>query len=132
MKTEAWRYATPEQRNLWNIARVLIAYNTITPLFYQGPIAGSEFETFNAAKVYLCLEFKATGALGAVGASVSNIMTYNMANGAMFSFGNNIVYWDGAIKHGANFAECKNFWFSRIVRQQYVDMVFNGYRLTIV
>lgn len=58
MKSIDWKNATPEQILLWKHASALIAWNTLTPLHYTGLIAGSEFETYAATKLYIALELE--------------------------------------------------------------------------
>ena len=58
MNSVDWKNATPEQKNLWKYASSLIAYTTITPLFYNGPLVGSEFSVYNAGNNCICLDYE--------------------------------------------------------------------------
>lgn len=134
MKTLDWKNATPEQINLWNLCNGLIAWTTITPLYYEGAIAGSEFLTYNAGKLYIALDCKITATTIISGGSAF-VALYNMANALSIVLYNIFPYWnttavDAWYEH--NQIESKNFWFSRIVDGGiYNRILFNGYRLNV-
>ena len=134
MRTVLWKNATPEQINFWNLCNGLLAgWNTITPLFYQGAIAGSEFLTYNVAKLYIALELDvSTGT--AIGVNECHVNLHNMADAAIIRFKNNSIALTAA--DVANFAGntlfLKNVYFSRIDVFTYDSMRFNGYRLNVV
>lgn len=133
MNTQDWKLATPQQRNLYRYASGLIAFNSVTPVFYSGLIAGSEFLVYNAGKVYICLDVMfATNASTNPAAYIIN--TYDMANAVNGALMNNRVYWDTvtpAPKFGGINMNVKNFWFSRIVANNFNYIIFNGYRLNV-
>lgn len=135
MKTEYWKNATPEQINLWNIASALIAWNTITPIYYCDVIAASEFTVYNAAKLYIALELEVGSKLDGTG-NESTIYLYNMADALMFYTRNIDAYWDGtaaAARYCYNTIFLKNHYFSRLqMLFTPTYMKFNGYRLTTV
>ncbi len=102
-------------------------------LFYQGAIAGSEFVTYNALKLYVAInvEFGTDAALGtALNNHVAlyddgNVLFFTMRNIALvgdvtdnFTFPNNVV--------------SGNLYFSRIVVTGYEFMRFDGYRVTLI
>jgi hypothetical protein len=127
MNTDLWRNATPEQINLWNIAKTKIAYTTITPLFFEGSLAATEFLTYNAGKIYIALEL----VFGTIGSSAAygTVEVRDEADAINFYLGNSLCYWDGALKYSVHQAEIKNIWFSRITPTVYSRMKFNGYRI---
>ena len=133
MITDSWKNATPEQINLWKYAKGLIAYNTITPIYYSGLIAGSEFLTYAATKLYVCLSLHVS--FCAVSVNVPNILIYNEANVAIENMAKFVAFWDAtaaAVKYTGTSGYKNNFYFGRIVPTTYVNMSFNGYKLTIV
>jgi len=133
MNTRDWENANAEQRNLWHIAQTLIVYTTITPVFFQGIITGSEFETYNAGKVYLCLDFNYCWA-GPTSPGCDLINIYNMANVIIVQKLLGVPYWDvtaAAVKWTGFNIDIKNFWFSRITSTYGGSFIFNGYRLNV-
>lgn len=132
MKTISWRNATPAQINAWNIVRALIAWTTITPICIDVLIAGSEFLTYNAGKLYLALDFN-VGYPTTVAAD-GFLYTYDQANAIMGCYNNVNNYWDVTAvlrKATLNSMVLNNIWFSRIVSGNYTYLHFNGYRLNV-
>jgi hypothetical protein len=132
MNSVDWKNATPEQKNLWKYASSLIAYTTITPLFYNGPLVGSEFSVYNAGKLYIAID----GFCSAGGVSVvrGQVLLYDMANAITMSIENNSLVWNvttAAINYQIDTAYIKNNWFSRISLVAYNYICFNGYRLNV-
>jgi hypothetical protein len=135
MKTIDWRNATPEQINLWNVASALIAFNTITPIYFMGAIAASEFLIYNAGKIYIALEVEfsynsATSAAPPVG----QIVAYDSMDIARTHFSNVLPAWDttaAAMEYCTMNYFKKNIYFSRIAATLYTSMIFNGYRLNV-
>ena len=93
MITQDWKNATPEQMNLWNLCNGLIAWNTITPLYYCGAVAGSEFLVYAATKIYICLEF-CVNKTAAASATVGQAQFYDVANAVFMFTQNNAIGWD--------------------------------------
>jgi hypothetical protein len=126
---------TPEQRILWNYASALIAYTTITPLVYTGAVAGSEFLTYNAGKLYIALELHCQySGCSAAAAAGCQCDLYNMANALMFCSANGVQAWDttaAVFKYITNNSVIKNVWFARVVVSIYNVMKFIGYRLNV-
>lgn len=136
MNTFDWRNATPAQINLWKAVSAIWPFqpfvDTLTPLYFCGPIAGSEFLTYNANKIYLCLEgiisgssyvFQAGGgytALYDMGDAVKGILTNECGSLNVTSDGFNYILLPISVK---------NIWFSRIALTTYNNLCFNGYRL---
>jgi hypothetical protein len=120
-----------EQINLINFAQNLLAWNTITPVYYKGIFAGSEFTVYAATKCYICLKLQASSRnIGGGGWAI--VTSYNMANAIDCYFSNNVAYWDvvgAAPVYRPQFLRIENIWFSRLDVATYTDIVFNGYRL---
>lgn len=135
MNTIDWKNATPEQINLWKLVNGLIAWTAITPLYYQGVIAGSEFLTYDAAKLYIALELETStnDAISAI--TVPDLALYNEANAINFYLRNLDSVCDTAgptVFYWGNNASIKNVYFGRILPTGYDYMKFNGYRLDII
>ena len=101
-------------------------------LYYDGLIAGSEFETYAATKMYICLEFSA-GILAAniSGAVTAYISFYDEANAISFSLNNLATAFSAASIYVINNVTNSNDDFSRIVTANYTYMKFIGYRVTL-
>lgn len=135
MNSSDWKNATVEQKILWNHAKTKIAYTTITPIFYQGGVAGSEFVNFFASKLYIALEVVLSNDT-AVGAGVPcGVYLYNELD-ALASYNFNLsTYWDPTVtavqKNVSNQLEIKNTYFSRLFVNNYAYIKFIGYRLNV-
>jgi len=133
MNTPNWKNATPEQLNLWNIAKTKIGYSSITPLYFMGSIAGSEFNTYDANKIYISLEsiFSCTGGTNA---NFGEVTLYDEINVSRTIVANNAPFWQVTMAGDyfqINPVALKNVWFSRISGALYDVMIFNGYRLNV-
>ena len=114
MQTISWKNESPERKILWDYASALIAYSTITPLYFQGLIAGSEFLTYNAGKLYIALQLN-VGFGGIPNATIFYFRRYNMADVSMSDITNSCTYWDttaAAPKHVGNLIQLTNTWFN--------------------
>jgi len=134
MINKDWQNFTPQQRLLWNYASSLIAYNTITPLYYQGAIAGSEFLIYAATKLYIALDVKFGGGTYGIGV-IPSITTSDEADGVNGYFTNVSAFYDSVLPDyifAGKTLVVNNIFFSRFAAFDYTHMVFNGYRLSIV
>jgi hypothetical protein len=104
----------------------------VEPLYYDGLIAGSEFETYAATKMYISLQF-AGGILAAniSGAVTAYISFYDEANAISFSLNNLANAFNVASIYVVNNVFNRNDDFSRIVTAGYTYMKFLGYRVTL-
>lgn len=121
-------------RMIWNnvIEPWAAPMYTITPLFYQGAIAGSEFLTYNVNKSYLCASCYFNPQFGIVG-TFSPMIFYDLANAGFdyFSAATN-AYNSTTLVRELNIIslEYKNLYFSRLVAgASYVTIKFIGYRI---
>jgi hypothetical protein len=129
-----WKNSTPEQNNLWKKAFSLNAFTTVTPLYYVGVIAGSEFETYNAGKLYVALELISWPVNAIPVSPIGGLQIYDQLNAYMTTLVNCTLIWDAtaaAYKGTIQGVEYHNFYFSRVTKNLAENMKFNGYRLTI-
>lgn len=122
-----------EAQILWSHLNTTFTITAVVPLFYEGTIAGSEFLTYAATKLYLCLECT-LGAGGGGGTTGERVDFYNAANAVFFLsrlllpcfHTGTLVMW-GIVSD----VTIKNFYFSRLLSSgQYLYLLFKGYRLT--
>jgi hypothetical protein len=134
--------ASPELVNMLNSFYSVFdsraaANRTITnvvPLYFAGAIAGSEFVTYAATKMYIALKFGASHSSGLAGGSVGYMQFNNEADAAQWYMSNNALLLNGAAnQYSALTAFQYNFYFSRIgASNSYTNLHFNGYRITLV
>ena len=131
MNSNDWKNATPEQKNIWRYVRTLIAYNTITPIYYMGAIAASEFLTYNVGKLYFALEM---GFSYDSGGGPCYGWLYNQANVLSYTLQINTISYNTTIStmvFNGNTVETKNKYFGRVANQIFNQFYFNGYRLNV-
>ena len=134
MITQDWRHATPEQKNLWRLASALLAYDTITPVQYEGPIIGGGFNVYAATKMYIALELTFFSVIGLTPA-LAYVNLTGTAGATQIQVSNNRPVWDttaAAMRYMGSQIDLKNLWFFSLAPTSYVDMRFNGYRLDII
>lgn len=108
----------------------------VEPLVFQNAIAGSEFLTYDATKLYIGLEFSLSESGGAVHTATPNIVLYNETNAAFYYYYDIIgAYWNGATA-AVNYVRTntlthKNKYFSRMVVTYHTQLYFNGFRITL-
>jgi hypothetical protein len=131
MNSIEWQGATPEQYNLWDkVIPLLVGVQTITPLFFIGAVAASEFLTYDVKKLYIALEL--SSGQYTLAAAVNIIALFNEANVQSYTTCNLVPAWDttaALMKYANNEILLKNVYFSRLTCGQYIR--FNGYRITI-
>jgi hypothetical protein len=137
MNTLAFKNASPATQEAYNglvaaIAAVPASVSAIVSLGYVGAVAGSEFETYAATKVYFCLEIDWIGHV-AGGATIPSVQYYNLANvlwGRYHPIG--LVWWTGAAVNydGSPLMTNQNLWFSKIIAGVYTHLKFIGYKIT--
>lgn len=105
----------------------------VEPFSYKQAIAGSEFLTYAATKLYIA--FKIGVSSNQTIYTLAPVLDcYNEANAIDYRVFNTSSYWDGtlaAVRYLPNYLEIKNFWFSRIVSNYYLYMYFIGLRVTL-
>jgi len=129
---EIIRAASPSEKVLWQQVFLFCGERAaVRQLYYQGVIAGSEFLTYNANKLYVCLELDLNNGL-----NYSNIQPYarfyNNANAISLYGGVKDGVWNAtaaAIYSTGNDILKTNLIFSRIEVGVYSDMKFIGYRV---
>jgi hypothetical protein len=135
MKNVNWNNATPEEFNAWQFASGLIAYNTLLPFYYNGVIAGSEFLTYAATKIYFGLSVVFSNSSAAAGAGAGLETFYDKNDVIMSYYVNSYPVWDttaAALKYVRASYSLKNIAFSRLAATASTHIIFNGYKLLIV
>lgn len=105
----------------------------VEPLFYTGAIAGTEFLTYAATKLYLCYntEFSRPENILDV---VPNVYLYNEADAISFNLVNGTTIFN-TVTNVPNFGQLNvsrnNCYFSRVAVANYLYIIFNGYRVTL-
>jgi hypothetical protein len=127
--------ATPAQRILWNHLFLKFGERiALSQLYYQGPVAGSEFLTYNARKMYFALQYEHGGACGS-GANAGYTNFYSETNVINFIISNDKMIWDAtaaAPRYLVNTAIAENVIFSKILVSGTLTYIrFHGYRITI-
>lgn len=133
MNSVDWKNASPALKNLWRIVSTKIAYTTITPLYFMGTFAGSEFITYNANKIYIALNLIMDSVFGGAGA-YANITLYDEVNALKMVLGFGSLSYDPvapAFHALSNSYRHENIWFSRLVPGGTANFIFNGYRLNV-
>lgn len=127
------RTACPATRNLCEWLDTQFNITAIDRLYYQGNIAGSEFLTYAATKLYLALGL--SHSIGTSGVGNPGFTIYNELNVIVYYSGIASVYYDTSIP-GVRSSTLSAphdvpLYFSRVVAVGIAQMKFNGYRLTI-
>jgi hypothetical protein len=132
MLTNYWNSATIGQKLLWKkIIAIFGVPNTITPLHFQGAIAGSEFLTYDANKVYLAFDLGFVDISGD-DTTISTITVHGLADAIVYYFYNTQLVYNGAtIRYIANNIFVSDVYFYRIETSRFSRMMFNGYRFNM-
>lgn len=128
------RNATPETLVLWNHLRNTFVITAVAPVYYQGALAGSEFLTYAANKLYFCLSISAHVTQSQDAAMGGYVKFYDQTNAFDFSIQNISAYWNStsATLRGVQLdVEKRDFFFSRFTYLIYSEITFIGYRLTL-
>lgn len=101
-------------------------------LYYDGIIAGSEFETYAATKMYICLEM-AIGVLAAniSGAATAYVSIFDETNTIEMSLNNLATAFSAASIYVINTLWHTNDNFARLATVGYTYLKFTGYRVTL-
>ena len=135
--------ATPEQIILINWLYANFDYSTagsglnrhianVEEFFYDGVIAGSEFLTYAATKLYLCFSLFASGTH--TGANALYFSTYDAANALKGYLNANTGVYDTTTPGNEYLClnwQWENFYFSRLTVVTLTYMRFIGYRFTL-
>jgi hypothetical protein len=128
--------------NSQKLANIINAIDTLAlgvpayhRLHYEGLLAGSEFLTYAADKLYIALSVEFSQALGVPLVSNAGAILYDEANAANSYFIDNVAaYWDAT---AAAYKVCRTcslvhhlLWFSRVTVTYWTNIIFNGYRIT--
>jgi hypothetical protein len=124
------RNATPEFLYQWNMLRLTFRPVTYTPIYYAGNIAGSEFQTYNAKKLYFALQLS----LDYVGdtAGPGSTQLFDETNNVYKLCGKVIPWWNGvAARYFQLEYNTTAVRFSKLDFGNYTRMIFTGYRLQL-
>ena len=131
---EIIKAANPTQKLLWQQVRLIVGENSAVQQFsYMGAIAGSEFLTYSANKLYLALELW----MGHGNISVNQFVhtLYDQTNTVSYIDSACMPYYDGtaaAVRYMPISSKLDNVWFSRVATTGlYSYMKFLGYKLTM-
>lgn len=137
--------ATPEQITLINWFYSQFDYSVagsglnrhianVEPVFFTGAIAGAEFATYAATKLYICFTMVAAATGAAAQATVQMVTIYDPANAAMMYLHKNYPMYEpvaAASWYTRPTTILNNFYFSRVGFTGYANLIFNGYRITL-
>jgi hypothetical protein len=134
---------TPEQRILVsqfyskfdidsNVAHKKIL--NVEPFFYLGIIATSEFATYAATKMYLCLESYFSSDNDGVSVPSGSVIINDSGNSPVQRFISAGIVWDVTLiaeSYLLNSIKVNNYYFSCLAGVNYISMKFIGYRITL-
>lgn len=137
--------ATPEQITLINWFYSQFDYSVagsglnrhianVEPLFFTGAIAGAEFATYAATKLYICFNLVVAATGGTAQAAVAIGTFYDAANTAMMYLHKNYPMYEPVAAvpwYTRPTAFLTNFYCSRFTLTGYANLIFNGYRITL-
>jgi hypothetical protein len=106
----------------------------VEPLFYLGAIAASEFITYAATKMYLCLASFFSSDNDAVSVPSGSIIINDSGNNAIQRFVKSAIVWDttgAAEKYLLESITVNNYFCSCYTASNYISMKFIGYRITL-
>ncbi len=131
---EIIKAANPEQRILWNYLLLLCGERlSISQLYYQGAIAGSEFVTFRARRLYFAYNFEAGRDSPYADSNGAMVSFYDQNNALSFNIMGAYPSWNAALAlmwYSTYNTANKNLYFSRILNNGvFLYMKFNGYRI---
>ena len=107
--------------------------SNVEPLYYDGLIAGSEFVTYAATKMYICFSLYASVlAANIEGAAPGYVNTYDQTNTIELSLHNNVGFFNVSEKFIINTVQHFNDDFSCFLVSVYTYCKFIGYRITLV
>lgn len=104
----------------------------VEPLFFIGAVAGTEFLTYAATKLYLCFEYSFSNAVAQVALPAAYLYDENNVNN--FHYVAHMPYYDTSVPAARYLIQCPiyyNVYFSRVALTGYTYMKFNGYRVTL-
>lgn len=123
---------SPEQDNLWSRVCTFANILDIVPLYYTDAIAGSEFLTYAANKLYVALNLEVSYSLSSAVTNPALLTIYDQANAVCFYGVNTKPVWDTLVpevKYCENNYLKTDFYFSRIAVTIFNYIHFNGYRI---
>jgi hypothetical protein len=128
------RSSTPEQRILWNEARLIVGENAaIQPYYYMGILAGHRITALNARIAYLAYDITFTKNTFDATVAASGVHLQNAAGGDILMPSQPYPVWDvtgAAIKYTSNSIILNNLLFWAAIGNSIDYFKFIGYILT--
>jgi bifunctional ADP-heptose synthase (sugar kinase/adenylyltransferase) len=128
------RSSTPEQRILWNEARLIVGENAaIQPYYFLGSTAGHRMLTTNAEVLYFAYELEFSKNTFAATTSAAGVNLFNPVGGTIFMPSQPFPVWDvtgAAIKYTSNTIQLKNLLLWGFLPVSIDYFKFIGYILT--
>lgn len=124
-----------EQRILINYVRTLVGANpTYAFINFMGAVAGSEFLTYNAKKLYIAFELTAAGSLYTNSSAYVRLQDQANVQSLNVGVGQN-TYWNtttpGPVRDNlTEKVELKNVMFSRVIFSAHTEIKFIGIKVT--
>jgi len=119
---------TPEQRILFDLAvQKLVGTQTITSLFFEGVVAGSEFLTYSNKKIYIGLSC-CFGCDPTLNAAVPAIYFKDESNTTNLIVSKNAIT---GVNYSTNYCDIINVYFAALAAFAYTYIKFIGYKITI-
>jgi len=130
---EIIKAADPATRVLWEELLLLFGERfSLCQHYFYGAIAGSEFLTYRARRVWLALQF-GFGWTGNPTAANFGLSFYNEANVLSMVYNNSVTTFDSVAAQNeqvGNSFIVPNIYFGRIIAATYTYCHFVGYRIT--
>jgi len=105
---------------------------TVTPLYYAGSIAGSEFITYSVDKLYIGQRVFFDAGSTAATAGANRVTLYSAADAVFCLLSNNSVAYNSVdLVYKINNIVAESVYFSRLATLGYNYMYFLGYRLIV-
>jgi len=131
LTTLDWQNATTANRNAWiKFNSLWGATPTCAPQYDMILIAGSEYLTYNAKKLYFALELYITGVTTA-NATAATLNLFDAGNNQIYNDMNTAMDYNAGHFYNSHGLYLQNMIFSRLtVSAAYVCIKFNGYKVT--
>lgn len=131
---EIIKSSPPEIRIAWDRMLLICGERiSISQIYFHGPVAGTEFLTYAAGKLYFIFDMTYASSLGAVSVSVPVVTVYNEANVIVNYLVSGNAVWDAtaaAMRFHAQTGRENNFYFSRIAVTIYTHIRIVGFKIS--
>jgi phosphate starvation-inducible membrane PsiE len=103
-------------------------------LYYICAVAATEFLTYAATKMYICLNLNASYLSAPINAATKYVSLYNAADAIYYNFNNNAIIYEAVVVsyfRTNNHSDLRNVIFSRLAFSNLDSIIFVGYRVTL-